>query len=98
MSILSIPVVADTVARVFAATVNPAPKAAVRFADIPARTSQASIPTRYGPVTATIYHPPSDVGPRRCTSTSTAAGSSSGTLSKTTHGAGTWPPTPASWW
>ena len=46
MSILSIPVVADTVARMFAATVNPTPKAAVRFADIPARTSQASIPSR----------------------------------------------------
>ena len=61
MSILSIPVVADTVARMFAATVNPTPKAAVRFADIPARTSQASIPSRYGPVTATIYHPPSEV-------------------------------------
>ena len=46
MSILSIPVVADTVARMFAATVNPTPKAAVCFADIPARTSQASSPSR----------------------------------------------------
>jgi acetyl esterase/lipase len=61
MSILSIPVVADTVARMFAAAVNPTPKAAVRFADIPARTAQATIPTRYGPVNATIYHPPSEV-------------------------------------
>lgn len=63
MSILSIPVVADVVARMFAATVNPTPKAAVRFAEIPGRTSQATIPTRYGPVTATIYHPPSGVEP-----------------------------------
>ncbi len=60
MSILSLPAVADTVARVFAATVNPAPKAPVRFADIPTRTSQVTIPTRYGPVVATICHPRSD--------------------------------------
>lgn len=62
MSILSLPVAADTLARVFAGAVNPAPKAAVRFAEIPGRTSQATIPTRYGPVAATLYHPPSDVG------------------------------------
>jgi acetyl esterase len=61
MSILSLPVVADTVARLFARTVNPAPKAAVRFANIPGHTSQATIPTRYGPVTATLYHPPAQV-------------------------------------
>lgn len=61
MSILSIPVVADTVARTFAATVNPTPKAAVRFADVPGRASPATIPTRYGPVTATIYHPSAEV-------------------------------------
>jgi acetyl esterase len=60
VSILSIPVVADTFARVFAATVNPTPKAAVRFADIPGRTSDVSIPTRYGPVPAVVYHPASD--------------------------------------
>ncbi|MGB3351902.1 MAG: alpha/beta hydrolase fold domain-containing protein [Mycobacterium sp.] len=61
MSVLSIPVVADSVARVFAATVNPTPKAAVRFADIPGRTSHTTIPTSYGPVTATLYRPPSEV-------------------------------------
>lgn len=60
MSILSFPVVADTVARMFAAAVNPTPKAAVRFADIAGRTTQLTIPTRHGPVTATIYHPPSE--------------------------------------
>ena len=62
MSILSLPVAADTLARVFAGAVNPAPKAAVPFAEIPGRSSQATIPTRYGPVAATLYHPPSDVG------------------------------------
>jgi acetyl esterase len=62
MSILSIPVVADTLALAFAATVNPAPKAAVRFADVPGRTSQVTIPTRYGSVSAVLYHPSSDVG------------------------------------
>ena len=61
MSVLSRPLVADTVARVFAATVNPAPKPAVRFADIAGRTSHVTVPTRYGPVGTTIYQPPSDV-------------------------------------
>ncbi len=61
MSILSLPVVADSLARVFAATVNPAPKPAVRFADVPGRTTSTTIPTRHGPVAATIYHPPSNV-------------------------------------
>lgn len=57
ISILSSPVVADALARVFAATVNPAPKVAVRFPEIDGRTSQVTIPTRHGPVAATIYHP-----------------------------------------
>ncbi len=61
MTILSVPLVADTVARIFAATVSPAPKPAVRFSDIPSLTSHAAIPTRFGPVTATVYRPPSDV-------------------------------------
>ncbi len=59
MSILSRPAVADTLARVFAATVNPAPKAAVCFPDIAGRTSEVSIPTRHGDASATVYHPPS---------------------------------------
>ncbi len=61
MSILAIPAVADTVARVFARTINPAPKVAVRFVAIPGRTSHTIVPTRYGPVPATLYHPPSSV-------------------------------------
>lgn len=48
-------------ARVFAAAVNPTPKAAVRFADIPGRTSHVTVPTRYGAVVATVYHPLSEV-------------------------------------
>ncbi len=61
-SILSRPLVADTLARVFAATVNPAPKPAVRFTEIPGQTSAVTVPTRHGPVKATLYHPPSGVG------------------------------------
>jgi acetyl esterase len=57
VSILSVPVVADTVARVFAATVNPAPNAAVRFPELQSRTSKVTIPTRHGPVSAAVYHP-----------------------------------------
>lgn len=58
MSILSVPVVADTLARVFAAAVNPAPKAAVRFPEWTGRTSELAIPTRHGVVSAAAYHPP----------------------------------------
>lgn len=61
MSILSLPVVADSIARVFAATVNPAPKDAVRFADVPGHTAAVTIPTRHGAAPATVYYPPSHV-------------------------------------
>ena len=57
MSILSKPVIADAWARLFSATVNPAPKPGVRFPEIPGRTTSAVIATRHGDVTATIYHP-----------------------------------------
>src|SRR5690349_5407450 len=57
MSLLSRPLIADALARVFAAAVNPAPKAAVRFPEITGRTSQITIPTRYAPTPATVYHP-----------------------------------------
>lgn len=60
MSILSTPPVADALARAFAAAVNPAPKAAVRFPEIPGRTSEVTIPTRHGPTRATVYHPPAE--------------------------------------
>ena len=57
MSILSQQVVADVLARTFTAVVNPAPKAAVRFPEIPGITSQIGIPTRYGDASATVYQP-----------------------------------------
>lgn len=47
----------DPLARLFAATVNPAPKPAVRFPDIVGRTSLITVPTRHGPVAATVYRP-----------------------------------------
>jgi acetyl esterase len=57
MSILSVQPVADTLARLFAAVVNPTPKPGVRFPEIPGRTTDVAIPTRHGTVAATIYHP-----------------------------------------
>jgi len=57
LSLLSNHVVADALARVFAAAVRPAPKPAVRFPEIAGRTSQVSIPTRYGDARAVLYHP-----------------------------------------
>ncbi len=42
----------------FAAAVNPTPKAAVRFPEVAGRTSEVTIPTRHGPTRATVYHPP----------------------------------------
>jgi acetyl esterase len=59
VSILSRQPVADVVARLFAALLNPAPKPGVRFPEITGRTSEISIETRHGPVAATIYHPES---------------------------------------
>jgi hypothetical protein len=41
-------VVADSLARAFAALVNPAAKPGVRFLEIPGRTTATSIPTRHG--------------------------------------------------
>lgn len=57
MSILSRPRLADALARVFAAVVDPAPKAGVRLPEIGVQTSTISIPTRYRPAAATVYHP-----------------------------------------
>jgi acetyl esterase len=60
MSMLSRPMIADNLARLFAATINPAPKTAVRFEDIPGHVSHTTIPTRHGSVPATLYHPTSE--------------------------------------
>jgi acetyl esterase/lipase len=51
--------VADTLARLFAATINPAAKPAVRFPEIRGRITETTIETRHGSVSATIYHPQS---------------------------------------
>ncbi|HTI76688.1 MAG TPA: alpha/beta hydrolase fold domain-containing protein, partial [Mycobacterium sp.] len=58
MAILTRQPVADMLARLFAAVVNPTPKPGVRFPEIAGHTTEASIETRHGPVAATIYHPP----------------------------------------
>lgn len=57
MSILSKPLVADTLARLFSATVNPAPKPGVRFPEISGDTTEVVIPTRHGDTAATVYRP-----------------------------------------
>jgi acetyl esterase/lipase len=49
--------VADTVARLFAATINPTPKPGVRFREIAGRTTEIAIETRHGPAAATVYRP-----------------------------------------
>lgn len=59
MSVLSQQRVADTLARLFAAVVDPAPKPAVGFPEIAGDTARISIPTRYGAAAATVYRPPS---------------------------------------
>jgi acetyl esterase len=59
VSLLSRQLVADTVARLFAALINPTPKPGVRFPEIPGRTNEITIETRHGPVAATIYRPQS---------------------------------------
>lgn len=64
MSILSRRPVADVVARVFAATINPTPKPGVRFPNIGGHTTTIAIPTRHGDVEATVYRPKSTTGDR----------------------------------
>ena len=64
MSFLSTRVVADSLARAFAALVNPAAKPGVRFLEIPGRTTATSIPTRHGDTSAAIYHPAEQTGRR----------------------------------
>lgn len=59
MSLLSWQPVADTAARLFALTVNPAPKPAVRFPEIEGIVESDTVATRHGPTRVTIYRPPS---------------------------------------
>ncbi len=62
MSMLSTPLVADTLARLFAGAVRAAPKAAVRFPEITGDTAVTTVPTRHGPVSATVYRPSQALG------------------------------------
>lgn len=61
MSLLSHPRIADIAARVFAAVAPVTPKTAVTFPGIPGHTEAITIPTRFGPVGATVYRPAGDV-------------------------------------
>jgi acetyl esterase len=64
VSVLLRRLVADIVARRFAAKINAAihPASKPRFPEITIRTTDISIETRHGPVDATIYRPPSPTG------------------------------------
>jgi len=59
MSNLASRLMADSVARIFGALIDPAPKPVVRFAEIPGDTTTTTIPTHYGDAAATVYRPPS---------------------------------------
>jgi acetyl esterase len=63
LSILSIPLIADTLARLFAAVVDTTPNDDLRFPEITGRTTAARVPTRHGPIPATIYQPPDEAPP-----------------------------------
>jgi acetyl esterase/lipase len=54
---LSTPLVADLVARLFAATIRPKAKPSVRFPEVIGHTTTITIPTRHGDTTATVYQP-----------------------------------------
>ncbi|WP_236790960.1 hypothetical protein [Amycolatopsis sp. GM8] len=58
MSVLSVPVVADFVARVRLALANHARKVRCEYAGLPAGTSTVLVPTRHGDIACTIYSPP----------------------------------------
>lgn len=58
MSILSNPRIADSVARLLAATASIAMKPRPLFPGTPGRTTEITVPTRHGPMPATLYRPP----------------------------------------
>ena len=64
MSILSTPLLADSLSRLFATVARTAPNAILRFPEITGRTAAACVPTRHGEVGAAIYHPPVEAGAR----------------------------------
>lgn len=57
MSILSNPLLADSLARAFSALVNPAAKPGVRFPEITRNITDTSVPTRHGDTAVTLRHP-----------------------------------------
>lgn len=63
MSLLSLPWVADTLARLAARRPGPLIAAELSFAELPARTEDVVIPTRHGDIPATVYLPPGGDGP-----------------------------------
>lgn len=58
MSVLSVPLVGDSVARMLAALADRAPKRRGEFSDLAADTSIVTVPTRHGQVRCTVYRPP----------------------------------------
>jgi acetyl esterase len=63
MSILGMPVVADTVARLAQLAPGPRLAAEVSFAELPARTEEVTVPTRHGDLPAVAYWPADLGGP-----------------------------------
>jgi len=64
MSILSLPFIADTAARLFGKAGALAPKSRRQFPEIQGDTYVVSVPTRHGDVACTIYNPPATSGTR----------------------------------
>ncbi|MDT7802534.1 MAG: hypothetical protein QOI78_5967 [Actinomycetota bacterium] len=62
MSVLAVPLVADTLARLFGAIPAAGVRPHLRFPEIPGRTREVRVPTRHGEVEATVYAPPSTPG------------------------------------
>jgi len=65
MSIMSVPVVADSVAWLMGAISGVAPTRGGRFPEIKADTYPVAVPTRHGTVRCTVYRPPATETSRR---------------------------------
>src|SRR6266700_4312424 len=57
MSILGMPLIADTLALLIQRGPGPRLAAEVSFAELPARTETVTIPTRHGDIRAVVYWP-----------------------------------------
>lgn len=58
MSMMSVPFIADTAARILGGLSALAPKTSRRFPQIPAERERLAVPTRHGDVACTLYRPP----------------------------------------